>query len=191
VGDDEDRVLANRDLAGRAIERDSKWAVVKQVHGCDIVRASSTRHPADALWTDDPGRTIAVMAADCVPVLLVEEDRIAAAHAGWRGAAAGVVQAAAEAVGATRAWVGPAIGPCCFEVGGEVAGVFAETFGPSVIHEGSRVDLWAAVAVALEEAGVRETHIARLCTSCHPELFFSHRRDGGRTGRQALIARLP
>ncbi len=203
-----ERVLANRRVAGRAIDPavneamdgGMDWSTVRQVHGARVVRAADPapapggrpdpRPEADALWTDDPERTLAVFSADCVLLLLVGPGRIGLAHAGWRGLAAGVVERATEAVGARSAFAGPAIGPCCFEVGEEVREVFAERFGSHVLVGPDRVDLWAAAETAARRSGVEVVPTARICTSCQPELFFSHRRDRGETGRQGLVAAL-
>lgn len=186
------RVMCNRDLAARAVDGSWTWSTAKQVHGARVVYAApGPRMEADAVWTDDPDRTIAVVVADCVPVLLVGGRGIAAAHAGWRGLVAGIVEAAAAAVDADAAWAGPAIGPCCYEVGAEVTEAMSERFGAGPLADARHVDLWEAVAAALERSGVGSFEASRLCTSCHERLFFSHRRDRGATGRQALVARLP
>lgn len=194
-----ERVLANRRVVNEVIDGTVGWSTVRQVHGARVVRADPAPAPgghpdprpeADALWTDDPERTLAVFSADCVLLLLVGPGRIGLAHAGWRGLAAGVVERATEAVGARSAFAGPAIGPCCFEVGEEVREVFAERFGSHVLVGPDRVDLWAAAETAARRSGVEVVPTARICTSCQPELFFSHRRDGGETGRQGLVAAL-
>jgi copper oxidase (laccase) domain-containing protein len=91
--------------------------------------------------------------------------------------------------GEARAAVGPAIGPCCYEVGPDVAEPFAARFGAGIVR-GRAVDLWAATERALRDAGVSSIERFDLCTSCHAELFFSHRRDGGVTGRQGVIGHL-
>ncbi len=190
VGDDRDVVRGNRDAAGSTIGRDGRWSVTKQVHGCDVVAAASDGLPeADGLHTADPDATVAVLSADCVLLLLCGPERIAVAHAGWRGLVAGVVENAIASVGATEVFAGPAIGPCCFEVGAEVIEPFTERAPASVVDE-RHVDLWTAAEAAVDGAAPRAAfRAARICTSCHGELFFSHRRDRGRTGRQALIAR--
>jgi len=110
-------------------------------------------------------------------------------HAGWRGLADGVVEEGLAALGSDgggrarlHAAIGPGIGPCCYEVGDEVR----ERFPAEVAH-GRHLDLKAAARRRLESAGVAEVHDVGLCTSCHPELFFSHRRDEGTTGRQAGV----
>ena len=107
-------------------------------------------------------------------------------HAGWRGLAGGIVGSAAETVEATTAAIGPGIGPCCYEVGEEVLDAFA---GLGVgIAAGRMLDLPEVARRLLVEAGVEQVESAGLCTSCEQDLFFSHRRDHGRTGRQAGIA---
>lgn len=192
VGDDERDVRRNRAIAGKAVDADG-WSVVRQVHGSTVVRAAApgALPNADGMWTDDPERTLAVLAADCVAVLLVEAQRFALAHAGWRGLGGGIVANAVGSVaGAPAVFAGPAIGPCCFEVSSEVAAMFSERFGADAVPAERHVDLWTAAEVSALEAGAGSFAAARICTSCHPELFFSHRRDNGRTGRQGLIARL-
>lgn len=187
-GDDPEAVRANRALAGRAVGRDGDWSVTRQVHGAEVHRAAgSDLRDGDALWTDEASDTLAVLSADCVLMLLVGADRLGVAHGGWRGLVGGVIQTAAGATAATEAFAGPAIGPCCFEVGAEVIDAFTRTCPEAVVDE-RHVDLWTAAEAAARAAGVTVVRSARICTSCHPELFFSHRRDAGRTGRQALIA---
>jgi copper oxidase (laccase) domain-containing protein len=104
-------------------------------------------------------------------------------HCGWRGLAAGIVARGAEAVEATQAAIGPGIGPCCYEVGDEVLGAFTG-LGEGVAS-GRMLDLPKVARRLLRDAGIEEVESAGLCTSCEGELFFSHRRDAGRTGRQA------
>ncbi|HVL80886.1 MAG TPA: polyphenol oxidase family protein [Actinomycetota bacterium] len=188
----DEKLVGNRDLVSDALGTSGTWRRVRQVHGAAAVEASrSRRHEADALWTSHPDRPIAILVADCVPIFLGAPGRIAAVHAGWRGLVAGVVGNAVEAMGgAQEALAGPAIGPCCFEVGPEVVEAFTQRFGPAPVTDERHVDLWTAAELAARQAGVASFHAARLCTSCHPELFFSHRRDAGRTGRQALVAAL-
>ena len=192
VGDDHECVRANRELANRSIGRPGapSWGRIRQVHGNRVVRAADdgALRTADGVWTDDPADVIAVNGGDCATMLLEGEDRIAAAHGGWRGLVAGIVEAAAEATGASRVWIGPAIGPCCFEIKQDAAAPLRDRFGPAVMADDQHADLWAAAEMAARSAGVADIHVARLCTSCHDRLFFSHRRDRGRTGRQALVA---
>jgi copper oxidase (laccase) domain-containing protein len=134
-----------------------------------------------------------VFTADCLPVALArtggERPAIAVLHVGWRGLLAGIVQNAASALGSERlaASIGPGIGPCCYEVGDDVARPFRERFGAGIVH-GRRLDLWSAAERALRAAGAAAVSRVDLCTACNPDLFFSHRRDGARTGRQGLVA---
>jgi polyphenol oxidase len=178
-----------------------------QVHGRRVVTVEE--RPAegetvdagscDALVTRLPGVGLVVQTADCVPILLAATDAVGAVHTGWRGAASNVAGAAAEALfaitedpGSVRAWLGPAIGPCCYEVGGEVASRFAGEFA-RFSDERCRLDLPAVVRSQLEEAGVAPGNIAvsESCTRCGGERFASYRRDGERAGRMiTLIARL-
>jgi len=182
------------------------WA--HQVHGND---AATVREPAsagepnaghcDALATALPGAALAVQTADCVPILLAAPGAVGAAHAGWRGSAKNVAAEAVRALAALgasaaglRAWIGPAIGPCCYEVGGEVAAQFAGDFVRAGCGGGFRLDLKSVNAAQLQAAGVPRESIAihPACTKCGGERFASYRRDGARAGRMiALIARIP
>ncbi len=123
-----------------------------------------------------------VYTADCLPVALAGPGGAAILHCGWRGLAAGIVAEGVAAVGATHAAIGPGIGPCCYEVGDEVLGAFAG-LGEGIAAE-RMLDLPEVARRLLREAGVEQVESAGLCTRCEPELFFSHRRDGG-PGRQA------
>jgi hypothetical protein len=183
-----------------------RFARVRQVHGARAVRAEAPCAPAeeaDGVVCLAPGVAACVSVADCVPVLLADPETgaVAAVHAGWRGtvaraAAEGVRALAAEAgahPGRLLASVGPSIGPCCYEISPELAARFEEELGPSVVRGGRvpRLDLWAANVAVLQGAGVPVERVEVLgrCTACERELFFSHRRDAGRTGRQmAFIA---
>ena len=106
-------------------------------------------------------------------------------HCGWRGLAAGIIAKGAKAIGATDAAVGPGIGPCCYEVGDEVLGAFSG-LGEG-IAEGRMLDLSEVAVRLLAEAGVEKVAVAGLCTRCESDLFFSHRRDDGKTGRQGSL----
>ncbi|HEX2391751.1 MAG TPA: polyphenol oxidase family protein [Solirubrobacterales bacterium] len=141
---------------------------------------------ADGQVVTEAGWAGLVFVADCLPVALAGAGGLAMLHCGWRGLAGGIVSAGAEAVGATRAAVGPGIGPCCYEVGDEVLGAFAG-LGEGVAA-GRMLDLHEVARRLLAAAGVEEVESAGLCTACEAELFFSHRRDAGRTGRQAGLA---
>src|SRR6185503_1334808 len=133
-----------------------------------------------------PGLAPLVLTADCLPVALAGPGGAAMLHCGWRGLAAGIIARGAALVEATSAAIGPGIGPCCYEVGSEVTGAFAG-LGEG-IAEGRMLDLPEVARRLLARAGVERVESAGLCTSCETELFFSHRRDRGRTGRQAGIA---
>jgi len=141
---------------------------------------------ADGHVVTEPGPAPMVLAADCLPVALHGPGGLAMVHAGWRGLAGGILGAAAGAVEATSAAIGPGIGRCCYEVGDEVLDAFAD-LGDG-IADGRMLDLSEVARRRLAEAGVERVESAGLCTSCEAELFFSHRRDHGRTGRQAGIA---
>ena len=151
------------------------------------VRASrAARLPeVDGHVVAEPGLAPLVFTADCLPVALAGPGGVAMLHCGWRGLAAGIVAAGAEAVGATDAAIGPGIGPCCYEVGDEVLDAFAEPRRRRVAAMGRMLDLARGrPRGCCCAAGVERVESAGLCTSCEPELFFSHRRDAGRTGRQ-------
>ena len=195
-GDEPERADENRRLVCEAIGADvEKLALNFQVHSTDVLRAAAGMRGehADGLWTDEPGLPILAMSADCVPIALARayaaEPAVAVLHAGWKGLLAGIVEEGAGALGdyALTAAIGPAIGPCCYEVGEEVAAPYRERFGDDVVHE-SRLDLWTSAERALRAAGVEHVHRVDRCTACEPETFFSHRRDQGRTGRQGVIA---
>jgi YfiH family protein len=202
VGDDPAAVAENwarlREATGLGFAR------VRQVHGVRAVRAERAGDPleeADAVVSMARGLAACVSVADCVPVLLAdpESGAVAAVHAGWRGTIAGAaaegVAALARAAGAPPgrllAAIGPSIGPCCYEVSPDLADRFGRQISPDVVLPGPHLDLWAANARVLAAAGIAQDRIdvLRRCTACEPGVFFSHRRDAGRTGRQvAYIA---
>jgi YfiH family protein len=134
-----------------------------------------------------------VLGADCLPILLWRTDGsgVAAIHAGWRGLVAGIVANAVATLGdpaGTAAAVGPGVGPCCYPVDAALRTTFTATFGAATVV-GDAVDLAVAAQRALADAGVRHITSVGECTSCHPDRFYSYRRDGARTGRHAgLIA---
>lgn len=206
VGDDPARVAENWARLERATGL--AFARVAQVHGARVVAARAPTAPveeADGVVSSAPGVAACVSVADCVPVLLADPETgaVAAIHAGWRGtlarAAAEGVAALGREAGATPgrllAAVGPSIGPCCYEVSPDLAARFAGALGADVVaaagRPAPRLDLWAANARALRDAGVPPERVETLgrCTACERDVFFSHRRDAGRTGRQvAFIA---
>jgi YfiH family protein len=195
-GDEVERVDENRRIACEAAGTDvEKLALNYQVHSNRVIRAAAGARGehADGLWTDEPGLPILAMSADCLPIALVRTNgdgpAVAVLHAGWRGLLEGIVSSGVAALGAENlaAAVGPGIGPCCYEVGEEVAARYRERFGDDIVRE-RRLDLWASAERALRAAGVERIDRFDRCTSCEPETFFSHRRDAGRTGRQGVIA---
>jgi purine-nucleoside/S-methyl-5'-thioadenosine phosphorylase / adenosine deaminase len=194
-GDHVERVDENRRIACAAIGADvEQLALNYQVHSARVLKAAPGMRGehADGLWTDEPGRPLLAMSADCLPIVLARttgEPAVATLHAGWKGLLAGIVQAGTDALdsGTLAAAIGPAIGPCCYAVGEEVAAPFRERFGDDVVRDG-RLDLWTSAERALRAAGVERVDRFDRCTACEPETFFSHRRDRGNTGRQGVIA---
>ena len=189
--DDRDRVRENRvRLAGRVGVEPEAVAMGWQVHGPDLrvwderpasrfAAPDADLHKVDGHVTELDGVALLVLAADCLPIALAAEGRVAMVHAGWRGLAAGIVEhALAHFPEPPAAAIGPCIGPCCYEVGPEVLKEF-DAPGPTL-------DLRAIAAEKLTAAGAEVRHVDR-CTSCNPDLFYSHRRDGERTGRQAGV----
>jgi hypothetical protein len=173
-----------------------------QVHGPDVREV--TDEPAggrflepgaepfpksDGLATSLPGRPLMLLTADCIPVAITHAGggRLAVLHAGWRGLEAGIVEAGTAAVGGELvAAVGPGAGPCCYEVGEDVAERLETRFGAGVVRDG-RADLWLCARRALEAAGARAVAVAEECTICNAGRYFSHRRDRGVTGRQGVV----
>jgi YfiH family protein len=187
--DDPGAVAENRRRLATALGLEPERVVFAlQVHGTRLIH-----HPCDEELPEadghvvvEPGLAPMVLAADCLPVALHGPGGLAMVHAGWRGLAGGILGAAAEAVEATAAAIGPGIGRCCYEVGEEVLGAFADL--GDAVAAGRMLDLPEVARRCLAEAGVERVESAGLCTSCERDLFFSHRRDEGRTGRQAGIA---
>jgi hypothetical protein len=163
----EERIVSGRQVHGAELAfHDAPTEETPEVDGHVIRRAG----PIGLVYT-----------ADCLPVAVAGPGGAAILHCGWRGLAAGIVSRGAEAVGATHAAVGPGIGPCCYEVGDEVLAAFSG-LGPE-IASGRMLDLPEVARRLLRRAGVERIESEDICTRCEPELFFSHRRDGG-PGRQ-------
>ena len=187
------RLLAER--AGLSPERVTMgW----QVHGADVhewelppleggyATPGAELERVDGHSTTHPELGMLVLAADCLPVALVGADRVAMLHCGWRGLAAGILERALSLFGEPPlAAIGPGIGRCCYEVGEDVLGAFSELDG---VASGRMLDLKAVTRRKLEAGGSADVHDVELCTSCRPDLFFSHRRDDGVTGRQGGLA---
>jgi YfiH family protein len=170
-------------------------AMNRQVHGAVVNRAVAGQRgtPGDGLWTEEPGLPLLKLTADCLPVALVQTDgrpRLVLLHVGRLGLLEGIVEAGVATPGVAtprqKAVIGPGIGPCCYEVGAEILEPYRARFGPAVIRD-SHLDLPAAAELALREAGVTRVDRVDLCTACNSDDFFSHRRDGGVTGRQGVI----
>jgi len=190
TGDDGARVEENRRRACEAVGVPAgTLAFNRQVHSPTVhrARAGSRGEPGDGLWSDERGVSLLAMSADCLPIAVVRTDgtpALAVLHAGWRGLSEGIVAQGVAALGdgSKAAIVGPAIGPCCYEVGPEVSRRF-----DADLTRDRKLDLWAAAERALLTAGVERVERVDLCTRCHPELFFSHRRDGRARGVQGVL----
>jgi polyphenol oxidase len=205
TADEPDRAIENRRRLAGALDIPAGRIVFgRQVHGADLkvheiapntpLRSSFASNSGkerrglgagevDGHVVSTPGVAALVFVADCLPVALVGSGGAAMLHCGWRGLAAGIVKRGAAAVEATDAAIGPGIGPCCYAVGDEVLGAFAG-LGEGVAV-GRMLDLAEVARRQLREAGVKRIESAGLCTSCEADRFFSHRRDAGRSGRQA------
>lgn len=183
---------AARSSLANALGIPEAWAWLDQVHGGEVLQADvpGLSGPADALFTTVPGLPIMVATADCVPIILESPDAVAVVHAGWRGVVAGVVSAALAVMiekghPAERAAIGPAIGPCCYEVGEDVAGRLPD-FRSTTRTGSASVDLPKAVAAQLPGLAVWQSHI---CT--HHELGFHSYRRNGTAARQVAVAWIP
>jgi len=207
VGDARENVLENRRRLRTALDLPEEPRWLRQVHGVtvanlDLPAGAGAAQEADAAVTRRSGVVCAILTADCLPVLLtdINGDAVAAAHAGWRGLASGVLEATVSHLGQDPArllaWLGPAIGPQRFEVGSEVRAQFigadprAESAfapNPEGPHPGRYLaDLGLLARQRLEALGVTRIFASRECTHSRTERFFSHRRDG-QTGRQATL----
>jgi YfiH family protein len=195
TADSPEAVEGNRELVRQDVGR--PLGMVGQVHGPTVVRmdappSNRALGEADGIVTRRTDAAVAVLVADCLPVVVAGQEAVAVLHAGWRGLASGVLFEGVRTLracgeeGVLEAAIGAGIGACCYEVGEEVQSAFA-SYGPTV-WRGHNLDLDALARHQLKQAGVEVVHSLGLCTSCHPELFFSHRRDQGVTGRQAGVA---
>jgi purine-nucleoside/S-methyl-5'-thioadenosine phosphorylase / adenosine deaminase len=193
TGDDVDLVDENRRRACAVLGIDPhRLAANRQVHSAVVNRAEPGRfgEPGDGVWTDEPQVPMLATVADCVPIAIAARGRgrLALLHAGWRGLSSGLLAEGAAAVrdgndGADlSAIVGPSAGPCCYEVGDDVA----HRFDRDLTREG-KLDLWSAAERLLRAAGVAVVQRVDMCTICNPNLFFSHRRDGKPRGVQGVI----
>jgi YfiH family protein len=215
-GDERARVQRNRDRFARAVGYSGAQLVtLRQVHGNHVViltegddPAAVRGTPADALVTDRPEVPIAVITADCFPVVLAAPSvpAIAVIHSGRRGTAARVVPVALACLcnqfriqpGAVSVAIGPGIGGCCYEVDDRSAAPFLQQFqGSDGVFHPSRpghlyLDLQRAILCQVEAAGVPSEQVwaANLCTACHPGWLYSYRREGSRSGRMLNVAML-
>ena len=196
--DEPDNVRENRRRLADALGLGtSRIAMGWQVHGADMKEwdgppATDVSDPkrdldhVDGHATTVSGLGLMVLVADCVPVALAGAGRVAMLHCGWRPLAAGLIEKAmAQFDDPPEAVIGPGIGPCCYEVGPEVLERFADLAG---VADGRMLDLKAVARKKLAAAGASKITDLDLCTSCRADLFFSHRRDRGVTGRQGGIA---
>jgi polyphenol oxidase len=171
----------------------ARLAMNRQVHAATVRRAlpAVRDREGDGLWTDERGLPMLKLTADCLPVAVCRTNgrpALALLHVGRLGLLENVVAAGVAALGEGRAAavIGPGIGPCCYEVGEEIRDAYRAAYGAGVIR-GRNLDLWEAAALALGATGVRSVERTDLCTACNPRDYFSHRRDGGVTGRQGVI----
>lgn len=213
VADERRAVMENRRRFYAAMGVDSGSAVhTVQVHGAQVAAVGPAdlgvvHQSTDGLVTADPNLPLVMAFADCTPILLYDPvcGAVGMAHAGWRGTVAGVCQAAVQAMvdafdsrpADIQAAIGPAIGPCCYEVGAEVAEAVSAAFGSTrtllrLVGQDDRVyfDQWSANEIALRQAGVRQVERADTCTACHVDEFYSHRAERGLTGRFGAIIML-
>jgi YfiH family protein len=195
VGDDAERVDENRRRLCAEVGADPDLLTLnRQRHSATVHRAepASRGVPGDGLWSDEPAVPMVALSADCLTIAVArtngDRPALAVLHAGWRGLLEGIVESGCRALGEGRlaAAVGPAIGPCCYEVGSEVAGPFEQRFGPGLMH-GRNLDLWTAAERALREAGCEDVQRFDLCTFCNADLFFSERRTGKPRGTHGVL----
>ncbi|WP_027406310.1 peptidoglycan editing factor PgeF [Anaerovibrio sp. RM50] len=218
VEDDLEAVRQNRDIFFEGLELPKgQGTTCQQVHGSKVVKITKAQagsgmynfeesiSDADALITDEPGIPLMLFFADCTPILIADpvKKAIGVAHGGWRGTAASIgaktVELMVKEYGSRPedllGAVGPAIGPCCYEVGEEVSrqfkDAFPEFYDKIVIDENgrTRLNLWKANELQLVKAGLRPENIdvAGVCTACNHRQFFSYRADKGKTGRIAAV----
>jgi YfiH family protein len=198
TGDDRDAVRENRHRLASAVGVDPGLVLIgRQVHGAYVETHAEAqqqrvfaepgpRLPArDGHATPTAGLAPLVFVADCLPVALAGPGGVAMIHCGWRGLAAGIVEHGVRAVSAGAAAIGPGIGPCHYEVGEEVLAEFERLELGEGVADGRMLDLAEATRRLLARSGVDAIETSGVCTSCDPRLFYSHRRDRGRTGRQA------
>ena len=198
VNDRADDVLKNRQILSQSLSLPSHPIWMEQVHGRHVIKAdhSTQGKQADASYTDQSNTVCAVLTADCLPVLLASKDgsQVAAIHAGWRGLCSGIIGNTIKSLGTTNvlAWLGPAIGSACFEVGQEVVDAFVNrsdkfttAFTPT---ENAKylADIYQLATIDLALLGINRVYGGQFCTVTEKENFYSYRRDG-ETGRMATL----
>ncbi|MDH2431471.1 peptidoglycan editing factor PgeF [Pokkaliibacter sp. MBI-7] len=200
VGDDPQAVHANRLQLQAELNLQQPPAWLVQVHGTDVAcPGEADDYQADASVTRHRGQALAIMTADCLPVLFCDDKGlvVAGAHAGWRGLCAGILEATIQAMAVApvslMAWLGPAIGPAAFEVGDEVREAFiaqqrdaAAAFVPGELPGKWLADIYQLARLRLRLAGIERIYGGEYCTVSQPELFYSYRRDR-QTGRMASL----
>lgn len=197
-GDPSVNVRRNRERVNRLLPAPAHW--IQQVHGIKVAgfgQASGVEDEADAIVSFRSGQVCAILTADCLPVFFCNEsgDRVAIAHAGWRGLARGVLQSTVNALEEKpfrlMAWLGPAIGPGAYEVGSEVIEAFPSEFPQGFAARGDRylMDLYTLARLKLKACGIDRVFGGDMCTVSDPDRFFSYRRDGvtGRMGHFAWL----
>jgi hypothetical protein len=199
VNDAADAVLTNRAMIKQMLALPAEPVWLQQVHGVDVVKADQVTDlpEADASFTDQSGVVCAVLTADCLPVLFCGDQGavIGAAHAGWRGLQAGVIEQTIAAMNCRdlQVWLGPAIGPAHFEVGDEVREAFvSQNANASVAFSATQAGKWLAdiyqlARIRLANLGVEQVYGGGLCTVSDAQRFYSYRRDGAATGRMASL----
>jgi YfiH family protein len=194
TGDDVERVDENRRRLCAELDADDQGLTLGfQTHSTVVNRAQagSRGAPGDGLWTEEPGIPMLALGADCALIAMARtngsEPALAVLHAGWKGLLAGIVESAADILGpGFAAVVGPTIGPCCYEVGEEVARPFQARFGDEIVTD-RKLDLWTAAEHAALDAGASTVERLDLCTRCNADLFFSERRTGRPRGTQGVL----
>ena len=199
VGDEERNVDQNRKLLAARLDPNLRWQWLQQNHGVETVTITEAAEPitADGLLTREPGVVCCVLTADCLPVFFAAKDgsEIALVHAGWRGLAAGILENAVAKFASTTkdlcVWLGPAIGPCHFEVGSEVKAAFSSQaqspaeksalqscFKATSNPQKTMADLYAIARIKLARLGLSNVYGGDRCTYCEAEEFYSFRREG-------------
>jgi YfiH family protein len=195
TADEPERVDENRRRLCAEVGADPDALTMNyQHHSAEVLKArpGARGNRADGLWTDERGLPLLALAADCLPIALARangsEPVLAVLHVGWRGLLGGIASSGVAALGGglVSAVIGPGIGPCCYDVGEDVAARFRRAFGLGLVHDG-KLDLWSAGERALRAAGCVRVDRMDVCTACNPDRFFSHRRDEGLTGRQGVL----